>query len=1362
MNLVPFYLNHKHVLLVYWLAIGIFFSFHLVGQSTSIQYKFISPNKVPGFPNAEITCLFQDSYGFVWIGTTEGLYRFNGYECTLFEPIFGDTTSIPGNYISYQAFHEDQDHNLWIATFEAGFVKFDRKTERFQRLQNKEGNSNSLALNEVNVIQGDGKGDVWIGTKGRGLDHYSTINRSFRHYKLPDGKKDTLMGHNLIVDICRSRSGDTWIGTQLGVARLDAKGKFHRYFPEDGRTDKLSSHFATDIYEDRRGQIWIATISGLNRWVTRDSFVQYFPTNSLQLGTTSNHDYIFRIYEDNEAKFWVGTNGGLLKFDPDHQPNFQWVKPNSQDPFSINPGMIYAIMEDQQSNLWFAPKSGLSILNKKATIFKDNPSVTKLLGGSTGKNNLEIQDILATEDKLWIAIKQGLYVSERNKVRRLIKDDCTALYLTSDGKLYVGTVGNNNFVYVIDSQTGDITKKIPKLVAPIYRSTKYPIGTHITTITEDCYHNLWLGSKGCLNRYDSKKRIYRQFFQYLDQPNSLSSPVINDLYPDKNGNLWIATNAGVNVLNKSELRRPIEDTLLNFKHFHHDPLNPNTIGSDKVNCIFEDSRDWFWFGTELGISIRYPNGRWKRLTRRDGLPGNKITRILEDQAGNIWISAENNGLARYDVHGHFQNFGQADGLFSERFPSGAMSLNDEGQLILASTGGIQYLNPQNIKTLEGNKPLYLTQVKLFNRPVVPGGKDGLLKQAPYLSKKITLAYEQDVLTLQFTTLNFTNPDKQAYRYRLAGFKSLKQWQYLGTQRDIHLTNLFPGKYILEVESTTNPDRRAHWESRNTIFIQVRWPWYWQWWAILLYVLGIVSVIRLVYLFRKNLRNNRELRQKSDNYDYVTHEFRTPLTIILGMVELIQSQPDVWLQEGLEKIQRNGGRLLQLVNQLLDISRFDAGLMHTVNWQQGDVLPFLRYLYESFSSYAQAKGIGMEFSADLQELQMDYDPDKLQKIISNLLSNALKFTPAGGLVQLSLSQTPKNQLWIEVKDTGPGIADRDLQRIFERFHRGGNALQYQGIGIGLALTKALVHLLGGQIKVRSKLGEGTVFNVELPIHRNAALAGGFSKASADPVQIPVQTILPTTSEVTNLPLVLIVEDNPDLVDYLRACLQPNYNVAVAMDGEAGIEQALAIGPDIIISDVMMPKKDGFEMCRTLKNDARTSHIPIILLTALAETEDRLRGLEDGADAYLSKPFLQKELEICMRKALELREKIKEYFSNPTNAPETPTIKKQHEFVVALNAFLEENYARPLSVTELAAAFHFSEAQLRDKLGSLLHHKPQRYILLYRLKKAEERLLFKNESIEEIAAKTGFSDGSHFSNAFLEEYGMRPGEYRKRKR
>ncbi len=621
---------------------------------------------------------------------------------------------------------------------------------------------------------------------------------------------------------------------------------------------------------------------------------------------------------------------------------------------------------------------------------------------------------MTIRDKLWITTKQGLYVSEHDKVRRLIKDNCSALFLTSSGKLYVGTVGNNNFVYVIDPQSEDITEKIPKLVAPIYRSTKYPVGTNIVTVAEDCYHNLWFGSKGLLNRFDPQKRTYRQLFHFSKQPYSLSNADINDLYSDKKGKLWIATNAGVNVLSKKELSKPIEDTLLYFQHFRHDPTNPNTIGSDKVNCIFEDSRGRFWFGTELGISILYPNHKWKRLTRRDGLPGNKVTRIVEDQNGNIWITTENHGLARYDVHGHLQNFGQADGLFSERFSSGAMHLDAKGQLILASTGGIQYLDPQKIKPRQIKKPLYLTQVKLFNRPVTPGGKDGLLRQAAYLSKKIILAYHQDVLTLQFTALNFTNSDKQVYRYRLAGFKSLEQWQYLGTQRDIHLTNLFPGKYTLEVESTTNPDRRHHWESRNTLIIQVKWPWFWQWWAILLYGLGIVSVIRLVYLFRKNLRNNRELRQKSDNYDYVTHEFRTPLTIIWGMVELIQSQPDVWLQEGLEKIQRNGGRLLQLVNQLLDISRFDAGLMHTVNWQQGDVLPFLRYLYESFSSYAQAKGIGMEYSTDLQELQMDYDPDKLQKIVSNLLSNALKFTPAGGSVLLSLSQPLKISYGLRLK------------------------------------------------------------------------------------------------------------------------------------------------------------------------------------------------------------------------------------------------------------------------------------------------------------------------------------------------------------
>ncbi len=316
MESVPSHLKYKYLLPIYWLAIGIFFSLHLVGQSTSSQYKFISPNKTPGFPNAEITCLFQDSYGFVWIGTKEGLYRFNGYECTLFECIPGDTTSLPANFITYHAFYEDAWRDLWIATAEAGFVKFGRKIERFQRFQHQTDNPNSLSLNGVNVIHGDSKGGIWLGTLGRGLDHYSPGDHIFRHFLTPDERMDTLMGAKLIVDICTSKNGDTWIGTQFGAARLDKKGKFHRYFPEEGSTDKLSGSFVTDIYEDRRGQIWIATIKGLNRWVTRDSFVQYYPTSFSQFATTPHHDYIFRIHEDEDGRFWVGTNGGLLEFDP--------------------------------------------------------------------------------------------------------------------------------------------------------------------------------------------------------------------------------------------------------------------------------------------------------------------------------------------------------------------------------------------------------------------------------------------------------------------------------------------------------------------------------------------------------------------------------------------------------------------------------------------------------------------------------------------------------------------------------------------------------------------------------------------------------------------------------------------------------------------------------------------------------------------------------------------------------------------------------------------------------------------------------------------------------------------------------------
>jgi len=516
----------------------------------------------------------------------------------------------------------------------------------------------------------------------------------------------------------------------------------------------------------------------------------------------------------------------------------------------------------------------------------------------------------------------------------------------------------------------------------------------------------------------------------------------------------------------------------------------------------------------------------------------------------------------------------------------------------------------------------------------------------------------------------------------------------------------------------------------------------------------------------------ELSQaKSILYTNITHEFRTPLTVILGMVSKMnryfKDRNSFRHQEAVALVNRNGAQLLKLINQILDLSKLESKSM-PLEMEQGDIIIFIKYLFESFESYAASKNIRMHFSREMETLQMDFDREKMQQIISNLLSNAIKFTPASGLVTLHLGQDNKNQFLVKVQDAGIGIAKEDLPFIFDRFYQAETSYTAQetGTGIGLALTKELIHLLKGTIEVNSILNEGTTFTVSLPITRIATPSKdiAFTPVSLTPISLTKPT-LPLSLEddaPTDQHQLLIVEDNPDVILYLRACLEEQYQLTFAQDGQMGIDKAIELVPDIILSDVMMPKKDGFELCNALKTDTRTSHIPIVLLTAKATMTDKIAGLERGADAYLSKPFQPKELEVRLRKLIELRSKLQGRYADG-NIPiidNNPDLKLEDEFVLKITEIVLDNLDNiDFSVEMLCKNLFLSRQQVHRKLTALTGQSAQLFIRAIRLREAKKLLKSTHKSITEIAFDVGFKEVAYFSKVFSETFGHTPSFLRK---
>lgn len=662
----------------------------------------------------------------------------------------------------------------------------------------------------------------------------------------------------------------------------------------------------------------------------------------------------------------------------------------------------------------------------------------------------------------------------------------------------------------------------------------------------------------------------------------------------------------------------------------------------------------------------------------------------------------------------------------------------------------------------------LTGFLLYNVLQQPS-KKSLLQSPIWEAKQLQLSHQEEYFTFQFSSLDYRNTNSSQYEFMLEGYDTY--WRKTQGEPSATYVKVPMGSYTFRVRMADSEGVGKATEVK--ILVIVRPPWWRTWWAYSGYVLAAGGLVFAFYRFQLNRQlaeaEAQRLQEidalKTRLYTNITHEFRTPLTIILGMARQVLDDPKNYFRQGLDMILRSGQNLLNLVNQMLDLSKLESGKM-PLNFIQGNIISYLKYLAESFHSFAESSNIEIHFLSDLDELYMDYDPEKLQQVVSNLLSNAVKFTTKGGHVVSGQEGTLK----IKVKDTGVGISEAELPHIFDRFYQADNSRTRtgEGTGIGLTLVKELVKLMDGIIQVKSKIGLGSEFIVTLPVRQQALEVTPLIpiKTIVSTFKTPTLPVIETTPE-NNKPNILIIEDNADVVAYLATCLQNNYHIQVGKDGQEGIDIAIQNIPDLIITDVMMPYKDGFEVCQTLKKDERTSHIPIIMLTAKADMASRLEGLERGADEYLAKPFHKEELLVRIRKLLELRQKLQSYYlvaaglmENATLVKDIPKVDKIEDAFVkkvrqAIEAHLDDvNF----TVEDLGKAVLMSRSQLHRKLSAITSFSANTFIRHVRLAKAKELLRNPALTITSIAFDSGFDDPSYFSRVFKQEFGVSPAEWR----
>jgi signal transduction histidine kinase/DNA-binding response OmpR family regulator/streptogramin lyase len=898
-------------------------------------------------------------------------------------------------------------------------------------------------------------------------------------------------------------------------------------------------------------------------------------------------------------------------------------------------------------------------------------------------------------------------------------------------------------------------------------SLRMPLQKQLYSIFEDSNGKLWLASLSQgLFIFDPEQEKFWRYEKDVGNAKALHANMIVQISEDDEGTIWISD---FNLCKVVFPGKHLDYGNLSFQYLalgEHDAIVQIHIDQQKIFWASSDTEGLYLIDTKEEKIV-------KKYAQKEGnqLIGEGVFGIGEDAGGNLWLFGAS-GVEKFDPEREtFELFDHTSGFSFN--PSGRkVSKNKEGWYCTMSIkNGFYIFHPDSIETNRIPPDVLITQFRLFNQTVQPG-EGSPLSQHISKTKTVQLKYNENDIAFEYTALHYDRTEKVKYAYKMKGID--EDWVTVGHERIARYPKLPPGNYTFQVKAA-NAD--GIWNEQGaSLSISISKPWWNTWLAYVLYAIGGAGVVFFLYTseLKKKLQQAEAQRLAELNvvktrlYTNITHEFRTPLTIILGMADQININPGEWLSEGMDMIKRSGKTLLHLVNQMLDLSKLESGVM-PLHLIQGDIVVYLKYLFESFHSTAENKNIQLDFLAEPKSLRMDYDPDKLLNIVFNLMANAIKYTPQGGTITMEVFREGggRQLLKLIVRDTGTGIAPQNLPRIFDRFYQADEGQRnVGGAGIGLAIVHELITLMQGSISVESEVGQGTEFTLLLPITQKAPISATPSLLDMKE-QLPFELLSEDVQADEKMvrtgekPLLLVVEDNVDVVTYLSSFLMEEYQLLTAGNGRAGIELAIENIPDIILSDVMMPEKDGFELCQALKTDERTSHIPIILLTAKADIASKLEGLEFGADAYLTKPVNREELELRLRKLLESRKLLQEYYfkiypegdKKEVYQREDAFMEKLHEI---MDAHLDdENFG----IKDICQEMFISRMQLHRKLRALTGKTTSHYLRTYRLQKARKMLLNSNMTITEIAYEVGFKSPGYFSSSFTETFGKSPLEFRK---
>ena len=1308
-------------------------------SQSNLEFNHITVEN--GLSQSTVYAITQDIRGFLWFATRDGLNRYDSRNIKVYKSIPGDKSSLSWNLVT--CLLSDSKGNLWIGTAN-GLNRYNHNSDTFSRLLQEKG---QLKYN-ISQIYEDRKGNLWIGSN-LGLYVKRAGNSKIEQISFSPSRHGQLLRE--VLAIKEDHKANIWIGTSNGLFKLNSKKGRYKVDVYRSSIDSRYNYIRT-IAEDTDCNLWVGTDGGL----------QYIDNTELKL-ISQKHKFpvitksVRKIAISKNGRVWLGTANGISVYDQTNHVLKAFVN-DPADPKSLNQNSVYDIYEDRAGSIWIGTfYGGVNYIYKHPPNFvayqkrtDANALSSNIISGIAEDDSHNL--LVGTQEAGLnyydrITGKFLSYKSKDDDAHSLSSDIVKLIYKDSEGNIWVGS----HYLQLYNQQTKSFKTFKNKFNQPAF----------INAICEYKNNTYWIGVR------DGGIYLFDYSTETVMSADSITggrfrNKVIKYIFKDGSANIWFGTDAGLFLLNGKTGA---------IQKYESRPPGQVTMASDNINVIGQDREQRIWIGTASGGLSLFDraNQKFLNFTVKDGLPSNTINGLLADDNGYLWLSTDK-GLCRFDTDKHtVRNYNIEDGLPGNVFNLNSFLKDHQGNFYFGGYNGLIKFNPLKISANDEVANIHFVDIHVANEP---NSANKYVSQLSQASPSVTFNYRQNVFTVDFALLNYIRPLKNKYAYQLLGYE--KGWTYVNTP-SATFTNVPSGKYTLLVKGANNDGNWSAEPIRLQISISPP-PWL-SWWAYLIYFIiasGIALIIVRFIIMRDRLKREEEIHQmKLDFFTNISHELRTPLTLILGPIESIikSTEADVKIKNKLSQAKFNADRLLRLVGELLDFRKTETGHLE-IHVAKHNIVSFARKIFSSFDDFAEKRSIEYNFVAEKEEVDLYFDDVQLEKVLYNILSNAFKFTTQGGKITLEVIADQSNVL-IKISDNGIGIPPHSLSEIFTNYYQVKDyGQQSLGSGIGLALSKSIIQLHHGSISVTSHQAEHmeerlTCFTIYIKtgsahFSANEMLPDRISNLPLVPMLTEPLPDIDTRSGMEDKKFdILIVEDNEAIRNFIAENLSGNFNITQCINGQEGLEAAFRNIPDLIISDVMMPEMDGLEFSKKIKEDDRTSHIPLILLTALSDTIHQIEGLQMGADLYLSKPFSIQVLELSINNLLASRDLMRRKFSQVyTLQPSNVVIdSKDDAFLNKLVNCIELNMTNnDFSVDKLSIDMGMSRNVLYRKIDALTGMSVNDFIKSIRLKRALQLLESQEYAVYEVATLVGFNDHKYFSREFKKCFGKSPSEFK----